>query len=164
MQVRIHTSLGWITQASPPGLPRRFVLRTVFPWVASRARIPAKLQYEPRVDILQHGYAYAQLNTSCWPDWLPTETLFLPQNVEPRLGRRRRIVGRGTGRLLRLISLHSFRAMFSPVWQEMTASGLCLHDSSTMQTSMPYSHHYITTAATEWQCNCAAPPRKAMDV
>ena len=40
-----------------------------------------KLQYEPRVDILQHGYEYAQLNNACW---LPTETSFLPQNVEPR--------------------------------------------------------------------------------
>ena len=52
--------------------------RTVFPWVASRSRTPAKLQYEPRVDILQHSYDCAQLNTACWPDCLPTETRFLP--------------------------------------------------------------------------------------
>ena len=31
----------------------------------SRARTPATLQYEPRVDILQHGYEYAPLNTVC---------------------------------------------------------------------------------------------------
>ena len=31
---------------------------------------------EPRVDILQHGYKYAPLNITCWPDWLPSETLF----------------------------------------------------------------------------------------
>ena len=43
----------------------------VFPWVVSRSRTPTKLQYEPRVDILQHSYEYAPLNTTCWPDWLP---------------------------------------------------------------------------------------------
>ena len=42
----------------------------------SRSRTPAKLQYEPRVDILQRGYEYAPLNTAWWPDWLPTETRF----------------------------------------------------------------------------------------
>ena len=43
------------------------------------------LQYEPRVGILQHGYEYAPLNTACWPDWLPTETLVLPQTAEPSI-------------------------------------------------------------------------------
>ena len=56
--------------------------RAVFPGVASRARTIAKLQYEPRVDILQR-LEYVPLHTACWPDWLPAETLFLPQNVEP---------------------------------------------------------------------------------
>ena len=68
-------------------LPRRLAVRTVFfEWVASRSRTPEKLQNEPRVYnvILQHGYEYAQLTTACWPDWLPTETLFCPQNVFPR--------------------------------------------------------------------------------
>ena len=59
---------------------RRFVIRTVFPFRGdSRSRTPAKQKYEPRIDILLHGYEYA--NTACWPDWLPTETQFLPQNV-----------------------------------------------------------------------------------
>ena len=39
----------------------RCVLRTVFPWVASRSRTPEKLQYEPSVGILQHVYEYAPL-------------------------------------------------------------------------------------------------------
>ena len=69
---------------------RRFVVRTVFAavrdrlanHVASRSGTPAKLQYEPRVGILQHGIEYAPLNTACWPAWLPPETQFLPQKVE----------------------------------------------------------------------------------
>ena len=32
--------------------------------VASRSRTLAKVRYEPRVDILQHGYEYAPLNTA----------------------------------------------------------------------------------------------------
>ena len=33
--------------------------------------------------MLQHGYEYAWLNTAWRPDWLPTETLILPQNLKP---------------------------------------------------------------------------------
>ena len=70
--------LAWVNST------RRFVVTsTVLPWVAScsRSRPPAKLRYEPRVDILRHGYEYAPLNTACWPDWLHTEIRFSPQNV-----------------------------------------------------------------------------------
>ena len=61
---------------------RRFVVRTVFPWVASRSRTPAKLQYEPLVGIRQHGYEYAPLNTACSTDWLPTENTVLVLDLD----------------------------------------------------------------------------------
>ena len=93
-------------RASGTGLGSMFVVKTVFPCVARHPELPKALQYEPRVDMLQHGYKYAPLNTACWPDWLPTEALFLPQNVGPRHrggggaggGRRRRRGGRRRGR------------------------------------------------------------------
>ena len=77
--------------------------RTVFPCHGSQsAQKPAKLRYEPRGDILQHGYEYAPLNTVCCPDWSPTGTRFLPQHVEGEspvahaalLGRRHHLGGR----------------------------------------------------------------------
>ena len=55
-----------------------YVVRTVVSPVSlvSRSRTTAKLQYGPRVDIMQHGCEYVPLTTACWPDWLPTETRF----------------------------------------------------------------------------------------
>ena len=60
---------------------------------------PAKLQYEPRVEILQHGYEYAPQNTACW-----LETRFLPQtSLEPRVSPMNRtkpmLVSRGRMRM-----------------------------------------------------------------
>ena len=69
-----------------PGLPRRCVVRTLFPWVPSRART-LKNKCEPRVDIPQHSYSnlltytHAPLNTACWPEG----NIVLPQNVEPSI-------------------------------------------------------------------------------
>ena len=76
-----------VKPACTPTWARRVVVitmscRTVFPWVASRSRTPTKLL---RVDILQHGYEYAQLNTACWPDWPPQKHDFEHRTFfEPR--------------------------------------------------------------------------------
>ena len=82
-----HRPANRASYASPPGqcttLCCTVIYFTVFLWVTSRSRTPAKLQYEPRVELLQHGYEHAQLNTACWPDRLPTETCFFTRNIEP---------------------------------------------------------------------------------
>ena len=44
---------------------------------------PAKLQYEPRVDILQHGYGVCAAKYGTLARMVPTKTPFLPQNLEP---------------------------------------------------------------------------------
>ena len=62
------------------------MVTAVFPWVASRSRTPAKLQYEPRVDTLQHGYEYTQINNHVGPTGYPRKHDFL-RNVEPRSAR-----------------------------------------------------------------------------
>ena len=45
-------------------------------WIASRARTPTNLQYEPRIGILQYGYAYVP--HVGLTGWLPTEIMYLP--------------------------------------------------------------------------------------
>ena len=54
--------------------------RTVCPWVASRSRTPANLRYEPRADILLHGYTheYTLLNTR-----YPENTTFTTKRRAP---------------------------------------------------------------------------------
>ena len=50
----------------------------------SRSRPPAKVQYEPRVDILQHGYGVCAVKYGMLLARLePTETPLSAQNLEP---------------------------------------------------------------------------------
>ena len=55
---------------------------------AGRSRTPAKLQFEPRIDILQHGYDICAAKYGKLARQVPSETLFLPQNKtsSPALG------------------------------------------------------------------------------
>ena len=65
-------------------LVRRCVVKTVFPWVASRANM---LYLAARTHncaaVCLHAAHIAALR-EFWTDWLPTETPFLPQNLHPR--------------------------------------------------------------------------------
>ena len=53
----------------------------------SRSRTPANLQYEPRVDILQHDYAVCAANFGKLARVVPSEVTFSTQNLDPRRSR-----------------------------------------------------------------------------
>ena len=65
-----------------PGLPIRFVVTTVFPWVASLANmLYLAARTRNRATVCLHAARIAALR-EFWSDCLPTETLFFTQNFE----------------------------------------------------------------------------------
>ena len=78
-----HLAVGHDRQITSLGSTFCGNARTVLLWVASRSRTPAKLQYEPRVDILQRGYDVRAAKYGRQARLAPTEITFFPQNVEP---------------------------------------------------------------------------------
>ena len=51
----------------------------------SRSRTPVKLQYEPRIIVLQHGYDVCAPKYGRLARVVPSEILFFVQNLKPRL-------------------------------------------------------------------------------
>ena len=67
------------------------MVRREFPWVPVGPERPQSfIVYEPRVDTLQQGYDICAAKYGKPAPLVPTETLFLPQNIEPSLVHRLR--------------------------------------------------------------------------
>ena len=75
--------LGPQSAQSVPSLGSTFCAKNGVSVGTSRSRIPAKLQYEPRVDTLQHDYDACAAKYGTLTRLVPTETALSPQNLEP---------------------------------------------------------------------------------
>ena len=64
-----------------PGLARRFVVKIVFPWVASRANMLHLAACTHNRAVLCLHVAHIATVWEFWTDWLPTDILFLPHKV-----------------------------------------------------------------------------------
>ena len=76
---------SWCAPSRGSMLGSRFCTKNMISEGTSRARTPVKLQYEPRITVLQHGYDVCATKYGRLGRLVPSEIPFFVQNLGPSL-------------------------------------------------------------------------------